>query len=252
MNPAINEATGGLVCRGGFRTYRSGGSSVPHLEPVGLVSAPRQGHPSGPTVFVVDNDPDTRQLIRLWVAHVDLNVETYALAREFLNAYAPDRPGCLLLDVRLPDMSGLELQEELATRKVEIPIIMMARQMEVSVVVGAMRAGALDFIEKPPNRQYLLERIQEAIRLDLRRRREKAERTEIGTRLRSLTRREQEVMGLMFDGLSNKEIALQLGISYKTVSIHRGRIIRKMRANSLAELFRFGIKVGWRGSSSPP
>jgi FixJ family two-component response regulator len=190
----------------------------------------------GPTVFVVDDDPTLRDSLR-WLLHsMKLNVRTFASGREFLAACDPLQPGCLLLDVRMPEISGLQLQEMLVSHGLQLPVIIITGHGNVAMAVRAMKAGAYDFLEKPFNDQTLLERVQQCIALDARRRREAAEHRRIDDRLRTLTTREREVLGEVVSGRANKQIAADLGISVKTVEAHRGHIMEKMQLHSVAEL----------------
>ena len=191
---------------------------------------------SEPTVFVVDDDPAVLRGLRLLMKSVKLNVETYLSAQEFLDDYDPAQPGCLLLDLRMPGISGLELQEILRTRNIPIPIIIITGYGEVSAAVQAMQKGAVDFLEKPFNDQVLVDQIQKAIAEDAQIRQQRAEQEAVLARLALLTPREQEVMDLVIAGEPNKVIARQLGISPKTVEFHRSHIMKKMKVGSVAEL----------------
>lgn len=191
-----------------------------------------------PTVFIVDDDAAVRDSLRWLVESVGLNVEPYATAREFLDVYDSSRPGCLVLDVRMPAMSGLDLQEELAAREPTSPIVFITGYGDVPAAVRAMRKGAVDFIEKPFSDQVLLDRIQRCIELDARNRRDHARGAKILARFAVLTRRERQVMDLVVAGKSNKATARQLGISGKTIETHRAKVMQKMQAKSLADLVR--------------
>ncbi len=196
-----------------------------------------------PTVFVVDDDPAMRQSLRWLIESVNLSVETYAAAQEFLAAYDPSRSGCLVLDVRMPGMGGLDLQDELRSREIEIPIIIVTGYAEVPTAVRALKGGAVDFIEKPFSDQLLLDRIQQAIASDRQARARQAERAELSARVAQLTPREREVMQLVVGGSSNREIAAELGLSVKTVEVHRARVMEKMKVDSLAELVRLVLSA---------
>jgi FixJ family two-component response regulator len=196
---------------------------------------------SKPTVFVVDDDQAMRNSLKWLIETVGMSVETYASADEFIEKYSPERPGCLLLDVRMPGMSGLELQEYLAEQKIKIPVIMITGHGDVPMSVRAMKAGAVDFIEKPFNDELLLESIRSALQIDADQRITQAERSHIATRLAQLTPREHEVMEMVTDGKANKEIASALGVSSKTVEAHRARVMEKMEASSLARLVKMVI-----------
>jgi FixJ family two-component response regulator len=191
-----------------------------------------------PVVFVVDDDPivctSTKRLIRT----LGVEVQTFNSAHEFLRAERPDAPGCLVLDVRLPDLSGLDLQQELAMAKVDLPIIFVTGHADIPMSVRAMKAGAVEFLTKPFREQDLLEAIQHAIVQHRAAREQRAAVGELQERVDSLTPREREVFPLVVSGLPNKQIADQLGASEKTIKIHRGQMMRKMRAESLADLVR--------------
>jgi RNA polymerase sigma factor (sigma-70 family) len=190
------------------------------------------------TVFVVDDDADVRRSLSLLVRSVNLRVETFSSANDFLSSYEPLRPGCLVLDVRMPGMTGLELQKELGSHAVELPIIFVSAHGEIPMVSQSLRAGALDFVQKPYSPQAMLERIHEAIEQDDRTRREKAQRHEVDQRLAQLSDREREVMCLLAEGMSTKSIASHLAISSKTVDNHRARIFEKIQVENTAELAR--------------
>ena len=175
------------------------------------------------TVFVVDDDRAMRKSLRWLIESIDLRVETYESAQAFLDHYDPDRPGCVVLDVRMPGMSGLDLQDHLRERDIDIPIIIVTAYGEVPMAVRAIKAGALDFIEKPVCDQILLDHIQDALELDRKRRQVRAENQEITERLESLTKREAEVMDYVVAGLSSKKIANELGVSFKTIEAHRAK-----------------------------
>ncbi len=189
-------------------------------------------------VFVVDDDQAMRNSLKWLIESVGMRVETYASADEFIKNYYPGRSGCLLLDVRMPGMSGLELQEYLANQQIRIPVIIITGHGDVPMAVRAMKAGAVDFIEKPFNDEFLLDSLRNALALDEHQRSLQAERAEIAARLAQLTPREHEVMVMVTDGKSNKEVAAALGVSAKTVEAHRARVMEKMEASSLAELVR--------------
>ncbi len=189
-----------------------------------------------PTVFVVDDDPAVRDSIRWLMESVGLRVETFDRAQDFLDACDVERAGCLVLDVRMPGMSGLEAQSVLAERGITLPVIFITGYGDVSTAVRAMREGAVDFVEKPLNDQVLLDRIQKSIERDAENRRQRALRADIRARLATLTPREREVMELVVAGRPNKAIARTLGVSVKTVEAHRAKVMTKMQAGSVAEL----------------
>ena len=196
-----------------------------------------------PTVFVVDDDTAVRESLRWLIESVGLHVQTYASAREFLDAMEPAQTGCLVLDIRMPGMSGLELQEALAARASSLPVIIITGHGDVPMAVRAMKAGASDFIEKPFNDQMLLDRIQQLLKKaeDSRETQERHER--IAARYEQLTPREREVMALVVEGKSNKRVALDLGVSAKTIEVHRAKVMEKMEAKSLAELVRMSLAI---------
>ncbi|MCP5418983.1 MAG: response regulator transcription factor [Gammaproteobacteria bacterium] len=197
-----------------------------------------------PSVFLVDDDEAVRDSLSLSLEMDGLKVECFASARDFLESYDASRPGCLVLDVRMPDMSGLELQEVLATRRITIPIIFITGHGDVPMSVKAVKAGAVDFLEKPFKKEVLQERIQEALAQDAQMRKEWAERQQLRRRLEHLTPREQEVMALVVGGHSNKDIARRLDISPRTVETHRARIMEKMGATSLPDLVTLAAACG--------
>ncbi len=191
-----------------------------------------------PAVFVVDDDAAVRRFLGGLIESVELRVEAYASAQDFLKAYEPGRPGCLVLDVRMPGMSGLELQRELADRAIDLPVIVLTGHGNVQVAVHAMKAGAVDFIEKPFDNELLLDRIQKAVAGSVHAASERIRRNEIAIRLQQLTPRERQVLDLVVSGETNKGVARHLEISERTVEIHRANVMRKMRATSLADLVR--------------
>ena len=196
------------------------------------------------TVFVVDDDQAVRDSLALLVQSVGLDVETYASAGEFLDAFEADRPGCLVTDIRMPGMSGLELQEKLTEDGALIPVIVLTGHGDVPAAVRALKGGAVDFVEKPFNPQALLDLVQQAIARDADIRAQAAREAELAERRALLTPREQEVMELVVAGKANKVIAIDLDISERTVELHRGRIMKKMRVRSLAELMRLVLPQG--------
>ncbi len=199
--------------------------------------------PAEPTVFIVDDDDAVRQFVCKLVESVNLNAEAYASGREFLDGYDGDRPGCLLLDIRMPGMSGLELQQELKSRGFELPTIVLTGHGNVQVAVQAMQMGALDFVEKPFNNELLLARVQKAVAVGLRAHQQRVSHRDIEARLASLTRREQQVLEFVAAGKKNRAIANQLNISEKTVELHRANLMEKMQAGSLAELIKMVVGI---------
>lgn len=196
-----------------------------------------------PTVFVVDDDKAMRKSLRWLIESVNLQVETYESSQEYLEKFDGGRPGCLVLDVRMPGMSGLDLQDYLRENGVEIPIIIITAYGDVPMAVRAIKAGALDFIEKPVCDQVLLDHIHDAIELDQKRRQTKADNREVAERLETLTKREVEVMNLVVAGLSSKEIAADLGVSFKTIEAHRAKIMKKMDAKSVPHLIHMNLSA---------
>jgi FixJ family two-component response regulator len=205
-----------------------------------------------PTIFVVDDDQAVRDSLRWLLESLRLKVETYGSAMEFLASEAANRPGCLVLDIRMPEVSGLQLQEILAARRVHLPVIMITGHGDVSMAVRAMKAGALDFIEKPFNDELLLERIQRGLEIDARQRSQDAERRAVLMRAAQLTARERDVLERVVAGKSNKAVASELGISARTVEVHRAHIMEKMHADSLAALTAMTIKMIPTGLSKHP
>jgi two-component system response regulator FixJ len=199
------------------------------------------------TVFVVDDDEAVRTSLRLLLKSVGLPVETFASAQEFLDQFDPDRAGCLVLDIRMPGMSGLELQQHLNDRHSIMPVVFITGHGDVPMAVEAMQAGAVDFIQKPFRDQDLIDRINRALEKDREMRGELRERDEIRRRMSQLTPREREVLELVTQGKANKVIAGDLGVSQRTVEIHRARVMEKMRAGSLAHLVRMVLRAETEG-----
>jgi len=189
-----------------------------------------------PTVFIVDDDPAIRFAMQALMDSVNLSHEIFESADDFLAKIDDARPGCLVLDIRMPGLGGLELQEELLKRGSTLPIIFITGHGDVPMAVDAMQKGAVDFIQKPFRDQDLLDRIGEALKTDKERREAQQKHAEVANRVAKLTNREREVFDLVVTGKPNKVIAYELGVSQRTVEIHRARVMEKMQARSLADL----------------
>jgi len=191
-----------------------------------------------PTVFVIDDDTDMRESLAFLLQSVGIATRVFSTGTAFLAEYRSDQPGCLVCDVRMPDMSGLELYERLVTAGLQIPVIFMTAYADVPMAVRALKSGAVEFVEKPFNAQTMLERIQQAIAEDRRRREESARWQEVGIRMESLTEKEREVLRMILDGAPNKAIAAKTEITERAVEMRRASIMRKLEVHSLAELIR--------------
>jgi FixJ family two-component response regulator len=209
---------------------------------------------AAPVVFVVDDDSSLRDSLRRLITSVGFSVEVFPSAQAFLRARRADAPGCLVLDVRLPGLSGLDLQRELADTDAALPIIFLTGHGDIPMSVRAMKAGAVEFLTKPFREQDLLDAIRSAIERDRAVRAERHERSELRSRYASLTPRERDVLARIVAGLLNKQIAGELGTSEATVKEQRGHVMAKMQAGSVAELVRFASRLGIApaGSSSNP
>jgi FixJ family two-component response regulator len=201
-----------------------------------------------PVVFVVDDDPSVRRAIKRLVESVGLRVELFGSAQEFLGSERPDSPNCLVLDIRLPGMSGLDFQRELAEAGIRIPIIFITAHGDIPMTVRAMKAGAVEFLTKPFRDQDLLDAIQQGLERDRTRRAQQAEVATLRGRFESLTPGERKVLPLLVSGRPNKQIAAEIGTSEATVKVHRSQLMRKMSADSLPELVRMSEKIGISGS----
>jgi len=198
--------------------------------------------------FVIDDDPSMRRSLDTLLRSVGVDVHLFSSAQEFMQAERPDAPACLVLDVRLPGISGLAFQQELLKAGIDLPVIFLTGYGDVAMTARAMKAGAAEFLTKPFDEQVLVDAIHAAIERDRARRRDAAGIAEVKTRYRALTEREREVMNLVVTGRVNKQIAAELGLSLVTVKVHRGRVMRKMLAKSVPELVRMADRLGLPGS----
>jgi FixJ family two-component response regulator len=212
----------------------------------------RESRQSEAVIAVVDDDPSVRQGLQRLIRSVGWKAETFASAQEFLARPPTEAPSCLVLDLQLPDLSGLDLQKRMAEVGLETPIVFLTGHGNIPASVQAMKAGAVEFLTKPVDGQDLLRAIQEAIERDRRTRQQHADMRQLRDRYESLTPREQEVMRQVVSGLLNKQIAAELRITEDTVKFHRGHIMRKMRADSLADLVRMAETLGIRPPQRSP
>ena len=201
-------------------------------------------------VFVVDDDPSFRRSLELLIESARLSVQTFSSAEEFLRSERPDVPSCLVLDVRLPHLSGLDLQRELAKTDVPIPIIFMTAHGDIPMTVQAMKGGATEFLTKPFREQDLLDAIQRAINSDRSARLQRVKLADLRRRYHTLTAREREVMAHVVKGMLNKQVADALGTTEKTIKVHRGHVMQKMGMTSFADLVRAAEKLGILGRMS--
>ena len=200
-----------------------------------------------PAVFVIDDDPSMRSALDDLLRSVGLDVILSSSAQEFMQAVRPDAPGCLVLDVRLPGMSGLAFQQELAKAGINLPVIFITGHGDVPMTVRAMKAGAAEFLTKPFDHQVLLDAVHAAIERDRARRRDAVSLADLKARYDELSERERQVMEFVVAGRANKQIAAELGLSLVTVKVHRGQVMRKMLARSVAELVRMADRLGVPG-----
>ncbi len=196
------------------------------------------------TIFIVDDDPSHRDSLQLLLESIGLEVESFSSARAFLDGADPETPGCLLLDVQMPEMSGLDLQDELANANIFLPIIFITGHGTIPMSVHAMKTGAVDFLQKPYGEQDLFKAIQQAIERDQQIRLEREKLQEIHKLIDTLTPREYQVFTLLVSGMLNKQVAYRLGTTERTIKAHRRKIMEKMKANSLADLVRYAEKLG--------
>ena len=194
-----------------------------------------------PIIYIVDDNDDVRETLKLLFESVGLDAQDFGSAAEFLDAYPMGQSGCLIADVRMPEMSGLELQKEMAKRSIDLPVIIITGYGDVEMAVNAMKAGAADFIEKPYKEQELLDRVHKAISQNAEKRQESSEEQKNREGLAQLTPRERQILEYIVDGEPNKRIAHHLGLSEKTIEFHRSNIMKKLEAKSLAELVRKSI-----------
>ena len=201
-------------------------------------------HDDEPIVLVIDDDPDVRDGLRALLHSVNLESKVYRSAPEFLRSKLPDQVSCLILDVRLPGLSGLDFQAELAKVNINIPIIFITGYGDIPMSVKAMKAGAVEFLTKPVREQDLLDAVRAALNQDRERRKSEERMQDLRTRFEALSQREQEVMGLVAAGLMNKQVAAEIGIVEVTVKVHRHNIMKKLGAKSLADLVRMSDALG--------
>lgn len=207
------------------------------------MAKPNETKKAAPTVYVVDDDDGMRRALGALLSTVDYQALFYSRPSEFLANFKPDDPGCLVLDIRMPEMSGLELQQQLNKMGSMLPVIFITGHGDVPMAVKAMKEGALEFIEKPFRDQDLLDRINHALQQDAENRKSISRRTEVSKRLETLTPRERQVMDLVVEGSANKVIAIDLGLSERTVEIHRAKVMEKMGARSVAHLVKMHLTL---------
>jgi RNA polymerase sigma factor (sigma-70 family) len=205
-----------------------------------------------PVVYVVDDDVSMRSSLTRLIRSAGREVESFGSAQEFLETEHVDRPACVVLDIRMPGLSGLDLQDKMAEVGLDMPIVFITGHGNIPASVRAMKAGAVDFLEKPFEEETLLDAIKRALDRSRQSRQKRSEKETIEDRVKRLTSREYEVFTLVITGMLNKQIAGELGVSEKTVKVHRARVMRKMRVVSVAELVRLAEKVGITSASPPP
>ena len=196
-----------------------------------------------PTVFVVDDDPTMRHSMSRLLQEVNIHVQTYATARDFLNAYEPDQPGCLVVDVRMPGMSGIDVHKHMVAKGYTIPVIIATGHADVPMAVDALKRGAFDFVEKPLRAQPLLDLVRRALAKDQDERGVAVEKKQLLDRYAKLTPRETEVVDFIVEGLTNKAIAQKLGVSSQAIDARRARTMEKLKVASVPELVRVAVKV---------
>jgi RNA polymerase sigma factor (sigma-70 family) len=206
-------------------------------------------HGSEPTVFLVDDEPSVLKAIARLLRSSGFNVQTFRSPEEFLSGYDPNTSGCLVLDVAMPGLNGLDLQEALCSEAIDLPIIFLTARGDIPMSVQAMKRGAVDFLQKPANDKELLKAIQDGIDRDTATRQERTDRFRIQQRLATLTPREKEVLAHIISGKPNKEVAADLGIVEKTIKVHRARVMAKMNAQSLVDLVRIAERAGIKPAS---
>lgn len=209
-------------------------------------------HDDEPIVLVIDDDPDVRDGLKALLHSVNLESKVYRSAPEFLRSKLPDQVSCLILDVRLPGLSGLDFQTELAKVNINIPIIFITGYGDIPMSVKAMKAGAVEFLTKPVREQDLLDAVRAALNQDRERRKSEERMRDLRTRFEALSQREQEVMGLVAAGLMNKQVAAEIGIVEVTVKVHRHNIMKKLGAKSLADLVRMSDALGLQRRAMTP
>jgi len=196
------------------------------------------------TVFLIDDDPGVRDALTLLLSLKGMSTQPFATADTFIQAYQPERPGCVLTDLRMPGMTGLELQAALAERHIDVPLVVLTAHGDVATARAALKNGAFDFLEKPVDDDLLVEVLRNALRVDRERRAASSSRPAADRRLERLTGREREILALLAAGHQNREIAAQLSISPRTVEVHKARIMEKLQCQSLAELMRMSRAAG--------